>query len=334
MKAALFRGPGSIEIGDVPTPSTGPGEVLVEVKVAGICGSDLEIYRGRRFVKAPLILGHEAAGIVSKVGEGAKDIEIGDRVVIEPNFGCGNCAYCRTGHSNICPNKISLGVNADGVFAEFVKVPRNYLWKIPEGMGFDEAALIEPLAVVLHAMRAVNILPGDNVLTIGGGPIGALATLALQSMSANVAIQEASRSRIDLLRRIGLKKVLGVSAGELEGLIENFFDGERADVVIDTVGVEASMAQAFKAVRPGGKILVVGLGAMEAKILLQQMVRQEIELIGSIIYVDNFREALKIVRKGIIPIKGLITHRFPLTKIQQGFEVSLRQEGLKVLIDL
>ncbi len=333
MRAALFRGPGSIEIGDVPTPKVGPGEILVEVKVAGICGSDLDIYRGKKAVKTPLIMGHEAAGIVSKVGDGARGIEVGDRVVIEPNFGCGDCAYCRTGHSNICPSKVSLGVNADGAFAEFVKVPRNYLWKVPEKMSFDEAVFIEPLSVVLHAMRFVNILPSDNALTIGGGPIGALAALMLQSMNANVAIQEASPLRASLLRGIGLERVLGTSPRETEDLIK-FFDGEKADVVIDTVGTGASLLQALKSIRPGGKILAIGLGDAEAKVDLQQIVRQEIRLMGSIIYVDNFREAIKIIDKGIIPVKRLITHRFPLTKIQEGFMVSLKQEGLKVLIDL
>ena len=331
MKAVLYKGPEVVEVDEVESPSIGSDDVLVRVKAAGICGSDLETYKGKRTVKIPIIIGHEASGDVVEVGSHVSKVAVKDRVTIEPNMGCGRCVYCMTGKSNICPNKISLGINAEGVFAEYVKVPENYVWKIPKDMSYHDAALVEPLAVSVHALKKMEIMAGDNALVIGGGPIGALAALILQSLHANVALQEPVPSRMRILRDLGLK-VWGTSPSDIEDLMGTCFAGEKASVIIDAVGIEASLSQALRVVKPGGRIILIGFGAPEGKINLPQIVRQEIEIRGSIIYVADFPKAIKFIHDGIVPASKIVTHKFSLNDIQKGFDVALRGEGLKVLV--
>lgn len=336
MKACLFKEAYKVACEEVPVPKLPEDSVLVNVKIAGICGSDLEVYRGRRSVRTPIIMGHEAAGVVAEVGKNVKGFNVGDRVVIEPNVYCGNCYYCRRGRMDICENKIVYGITRDGVFAEYVDVPSKFVWKVPEGVPYEIAALADPLGVVLRAIRHINLLPSDNVLVVGGGPIGALAALTLQYMKANVVVTEVLQPRIELLKSIGIKKVVDVSKGDADDVVRQYFEGSRADYVIDAVATNESFAQSFRWVRPGGKIVVLGLLSHKAEVEVYPLVRGTLDIEGSVIYLGDYVDALRLMRREDFSreLFKIITHKFKLGECGKAFEVATSGESLKVLFEV
>ena len=177
MRAAVFLGKEKIEIRDVPIPEIGEDEALVKVAFTGICGTDLHIYKGHLPVDVPRILGHEISGEVVSVGRNSHGIREGDRVVVEPNFSCGRCTYCRIGRKNLCKYKVRLGVDIDGGFAEYVKVKADSLWKLDDSISLEEGALVEPLSVAVRAVNRAGLNVGSTVAIIGAGPIGLLTLL-------------------------------------------------------------------------------------------------------------------------------------------------------------
>lgn len=334
MRACLFKGPFNVGVEYINTPTIGDDDVLVKIKLAGICGSDLEIYRGKRSVKTPLVMGHEAVGIVVKVGKNVKNINVGDRVVIEPNVYCGVCYYCRTGRTNICENKIIYGVTRNGVFAEYVDVPSKFVWKLPDNVDDEVAVLTEPLSVVLRAIRHLNLLPSDNVLVIGGGPMGVLTALILQSMKINVVVTEVLSDRVELLKSLGLK-VVNASMEGFENSVVELLGDSRADYVIDTVANSNSFAQAFKFIRPGGKLIVLGLLSHKAEIEVFPLVRGALKIEGSIIYVGEYFDALRLLKRREFSdlLRKVITHKYKLDECAMALEKNSRGHGLKVLLE-
>lgn len=333
MKAIVLVAPKYAELREVSIPQIEDGEVLIKTKVLGICGSDIESYLGRRHVKTPIIMGHEATGIVTEVGKSVSSITVGDSVVIEPNFYCGKCSSCRIGRTNLCENKIILGATRDGAFAEYVKIPETFTWKIPKNLDLTKAVLIEPLSVILHAIKNVNILPGDNILIVGGGPLGSLFALTLLEMGTNVIIQEVSSSRRAFLEKMGLQ-VTSLSEDELNDKITTAFNGKKADLIIDTVGSGSSISQALKMLKSGGTIVIAGLAGGDALIPVDRIVRHEITIKGSIIYVGEFRKAIKLMEKKADTFGKIITHIFPFSDFEKAFNVAINKEGLKVLMTL
>jgi L-iditol 2-dehydrogenase/L-gulonate 5-dehydrogenase len=330
MKAIVLEAPRCAKIKELEAHPLEDGEVLVRNKALGICGSDIEIYQGHRVVKTPLVMGHEGTGVVVDVEKSVSSLSVGDHVVIEPNFYCGKCSYCRVGRMNLCSNKILLGVTHNGVFAEYVKVPEMYAWKLPTDLDFVKATLIEPLSVVVHALKNISVIPEDNVLVIGGGPIGALSAYYLREMGANVVIQEALSTRKTLLEKIGLR-VAGVS-DEGKNEINDLFDGKGAKLVIDTAGAKTTVIQAFEMLNPGGTIVIVGLTETTAELPVHQVVRKEINIRGSIIYVGEFAKAIELMKKKADLFGKVITHVFPFSDFGKALEVATKRESLKVVI--
>lgn len=315
---------------ELETPRLEHGEVLIMNKAFGICGSDIEIYQGHRVVRTPLVMGHEATGVVVDVEKSVSSLSIGDHVVIEPNFFCGKCPHCRVGRTNLCSNKIVLGVNYDGAFAEYVKVPEMYAWKLPTNLDFVKATLIEPLSVVVHALKDLSVMPGDNVLIIGGGPIGALAAQLLREISANVVIQEALPTRRAILEKMGLQ-VVGTSDEE-EKKINDLFNGKGADLAIDAAGNRTTVIQALKMVKPGGTLVIVGLTETKAELPVHQVVRREINIRGSIIYTGEFAKAIELMRKKADLFSKVITHIFSLSHFKEALEIAVERKCLKAVI--
>ena len=336
LKACVYREPFKVSFEEIPYPKISKNEVMVKVIMAGICGSDLEIYRGKRSVKPPLVLGHEAVGVITDIGENVSGFNVGDTVVIEPNIYCGECYYCRKGRMNICERKIIYGVTRNGVFAEYVEAPSKFLWRIPENMPYEAAVLVEPLSVVLRAIRHLNILPSDNVLVLGGGPIGAMTALTLEYMNTNVVITEIVSSRVKILKEIGIRKVVNTQDPSADEVIKNYFDGDKADYVIDTVGTGRTFAQLFKWIKPGGKAIVLGLTGHKAEVEVFPLVRGELSIEGSIIYVGDYYDAIRLLRRRDFADKivKVITHRFRLEECAKAFEVADKGEGLKVVFQM
>jgi 2-desacetyl-2-hydroxyethyl bacteriochlorophyllide A dehydrogenase len=338
LKACIFKGPYKIGVEEAPIPKISKNDVLVNIKVAGICGSDLEIYRGKRAVKTPIIMGHEAVGIVVEKGRDVENVNIGDFVVIEPNVYCGICYQCRKGRTDLCENKVIYGITRDGVFAEYVDVPSNFVWKLPDKIAYEDAVLIEPLSCVLRALRHLNktILPSDNILIIGGGPLGAIAATILQHMNVNVVVQEILPSRIELLKKIGIEKVVDTSKENADDIMKSYLEGSKADYVLDTVGNTASFSQAIKWIKPGGKMVVMGLLGLKAEVDIYPLVRGTLQIEGSVIYLGDYFDAIKLINKESImqKLRKTITHKYKLDECQEAFKTAEQGRGIKVAIEI
>jgi len=339
LRGCVFKEPYKICIEEVPVPKISENEVLVNTKIAGICGSDLEVYRGKRNVKRPIIMGHEAVGVVVEIGKNVKNVNCGDLVVIEPNIYCGMCRQCVKGRTDICENKVIYGITRDGVFAEYVDVPSRFVWKIPNATSsYEDYVLIEPMSCVLRAIRRFNktLLPSDNVLVIGGGPLGAIAAIILQHMNLNVVVQEVHPTRIELLKKIGIERLVDVSKDKADDDMEKYFGGSKADYVLDTVGNTDSFSQGLKWVGSSGKIVVMGLLGLKAEVEILRLVRETLNIEGSVIYTGDYIDAINLMSNTSLrqKLRKIITSKYKLEECDCAFETAMQGKGLKVVIEV
>jgi 2-desacetyl-2-hydroxyethyl bacteriochlorophyllide A dehydrogenase len=306
MKALVYMGPRRMELQGVPDPEPGPGEVVVATSSAAVCGSDLHGFREaspRRI--PPLVMGHEAVGTVAAVGAAADPALVGRRVVLKPILPCGACAACLAGRTNICPNGRLVGRELSGAFGERFVVPSSGVVAISSEVPDDVATLVEPLANAVHvATRAVS--EGDDVLVIGAGPIGALmARMATEGGAMRVFATDRIPARLELIRAQG---AIPLDAEATEGALREATDGRGVDVVIDAVGVEPTWGLALRAVRPGGRIEAVGLGAGAVAIDSFAVIGKEARITGSFAWTDeDFLRALALVEAGAIDTAGWFT---------------------------
>src|SRR5579859_4319782 len=243
MKALLLSEYSKLEVADLPRPAVAEGEVLVEVAACGICGSDVHGYdgsSGRRI--PPLVMGHEAAGVVAEVGAGVSRFAVGDHVTFDSTVYCGECEYCLSGRVNLCDNRQVIGVSTPdfrraGAFAEYVSVPERIVYKLPDAMSFAEAAMLEAVSVALHAVAISDLKGGETALVIGAGMIGLLTLQAARAAGCRrVFIADVDATRLDLARQFGATETLHLSGGDLVRKIQELTDGEGVDVVLEAVG--------------------------------------------------------------------------------------------------
>lgn len=327
MKAAILTDVGKIVVEDTAVPACGRDEVLIRVKLGGICGSDHTLYHGRFGVPLPVIPGHEAVGIVESMGEGVTGLETGQRVTIQPNFSCGQCALCTSGHGNTCPSKIRLGVDTNGVFAEFVNVPARYVWKIPDPIPDEVAVFAEPLAVGVHAMRITAPNPGDNVLIFGAGIMGLLVLQLAVSRGAKVTACDLAKERLSLANQLGASEILGPDTSHED--YDNTFD-----VIYETSGVPMALDRVIRLAAPLGKIVVLSLPGKDHAIPIDMVVRKELVIKGSLIYTVEFPEALEILQSGKVKTGPLATGRVSLMELNQFMRSFASPERVKTLVEI
>ncbi len=333
MKAALLYGPRDVRVEEVSKPRLEDGEVLIEPRVGGICGSDMSRYRSGPMICPPVVIGHECCGHIVRLGKGVTNFEVGQRVVIQPNCGCGNCLLCRMGRDHLCPRRISLGVTVDGCFAEYVKAPARYVWPITDDITDEQAALVEPLAVAVKTVRRMGNPAGRRVMILGAGPIGLLVVQLLKLNGATVSLADLIERNLLLGRQLGADEVVNVTKYDPRENAGSLTGGEGVDVVVEIAGVTKTFEQAIEIVNPGGKIILVGIPPGVANIPPEPIVRKEIEIIGSFIYsYEDFHRALQLV--GQVEVAPLISHRVPLEDIGQAFDILDKGEGIKVVINL
>jgi L-iditol 2-dehydrogenase len=242
MSAAVMDKPLSIEVKKVNRPEPGPEEALIKVHCIGICGSDVHYYEhgriGRYVVEKPIILGHELAGEVVKVGEKVTNVSVGDRVAVEPGITCGRCEYCKSGRYNLCPDVVFMATPpVDGAWAEYVAVRSDFLFKLPDEMSFEEGALLEPLSVGFHAMRRGKVGPGDRVLVVGLGPIGLLAIQAAKLFGVNeIYGSDVVPFRREMALEMGATGVLNPLDGDVQRQLSHLTEERGIDVIIETSG--------------------------------------------------------------------------------------------------
>jgi len=340
MKAIVYEGPGKLAVREVGKPKTGLNDVLIRVKAAGICGSDLEMARGNRpDVTPPRIPGHEVAGEVAQIGSQVRIFQVGDRVVVEPILSCGECRNCRVGRYNVCRELRFVGVHVDGAFAEFLAMPERQVYKIPEGFSHEEAAVLEPTAVGVHVVKRAQILPGDSVVILGAGPIALqIAQVARRRGAGAIVMTDVLDYRLELAKRLVADHVINSGREDPFPLVSQITGGEGADVVIEVVGSSKTIMQTMDLVRVGGRILVVGLSVerfvTEPPTFWMRQLLKEVTVETSRSYgAGDWPAAIRLASRGDINCKALVTHKFPLEDVARAYEVADKklENSIKVL---
>ncbi|SFQ24860.1 NAD(P)-dependent alcohol dehydrogenase [Caldicoprobacter faecalis] len=327
MKAAVLRKPFEIVIEDRPVPDIGPDEVLIKVMVVGVCGSDVHYYEtgriGRYVVEKPIILGHECAGIVAAVGDNVTRLKVGDRVAVEPGVTCGTCEYCKQGRYNLCPDVEFLATPPfDGAFVQYFKHRQDFVFPIPDHLTFEEAAMIEPLSVGIHAATRANIKPGAKVVVFGLGPVGLMAVVAARAFGANNIIAvDLEEIRLEAAKKLGATLVINAREHDTLKEILDFTGGRGVDVAIEAAGHPKTLQDAMACLCRGGKLLVVGLPVQDSiPINVPEIVDKEVAIYGVFRYANTYPKGVEILSSGIADVKSLITGKFTLEQTAQALE--------------
>ncbi|RKN40059.1 zinc-dependent alcohol dehydrogenase family protein [Streptomyces hoynatensis] len=328
MRALIVDRPGVLRAGEVPDPTPGHGEVIVEVDACGICGTDLHILDGE-FPPAPypLVPGHEFAGRVAALGPGAgTGLEVGQRVAVDPSLFCGHCAACRAGRGNLCEFWGATGDTVDGAFAEYVAVPAANAHPLPDHLSSAAGAMVEPLSCAVHGVRRLGPVLGETVLLVGAGTMGLLLQqLLLAAGARRLVVVDRNAERLAVAARLGATAT-ATSVGEL--------DGERFDAAVDVTGVPAAIEDALSAVRRGGRLLIFGVAAAEARIAVSpfRIYNDEITVIGSMAVLHSYAAALDLAASGQVELDPLVTASFGLDDHAAAFRAVRTGAGVKTQI--
>jgi len=349
MKAAVWYARNDVRIEEVPEPSSPlTGEVKIKVQWCGICGSDLHEYlAGPIFIpveephpltgkKAPVIIGHEFSGDIIEIGENVTGLKVGDRVTASASRSCGKCFWCKRGETVICEVNAGTGLHADGAFAEYVNIPAYDVYKLPSELSYEEAALAEPLAVGVHAMRKGKIQPGDNVVIVGAGTIG-LATLqaARASGAKKIIVVEVAKARKEYAKKFGATLVLDPTEVDVPAKVLEVTDGVGADLGFECVGKQETVLLVLDSVRRGGRMVVVGIFEKPVEINLNFCVFFEKEIIGSLGYNDEFSTVLSYLKDGRLQAEPMITKKIKIDDLlDQGFKelIENSDKNIKIIV--
>jgi L-iditol 2-dehydrogenase len=305
---------------DPPEPS--PTDVIISVQAVGICGSDVHGFMGttgRR--KPPIVMGHEFSGVITATGEQIAAYKVGDRVVGQPLLPCGQCDNCRVGLWNICFNRSGLGMNLNGAYAEAVRVPQQMLYPLPAEMGWEQGAMVEPLAVAMHAVNLTPLKLMDTLVIIGAGTIGLLTLLAARLKGAGkIIVTDLSPHRLEMAQRLGAEVTVNVAQQNPTTVIQGYTNGLGADAVIEAVGVTAAVKQSLEAVHTGGHITWIGNSQPDVALNMQQVVTRELTIRGAYGFNKEFGQAIEAIRTGKIDITPLIEKIAPLDDGPQIFQ--------------
>jgi 2-desacetyl-2-hydroxyethyl bacteriochlorophyllide A dehydrogenase len=328
MKAAVVVTPGTIEIQNVPDPTPGPTDVVVQPAAVGICGTDLHIMDGEFAPSFPVVPGHEFAGEIVAVGSAVTGYAAGDRVAVDPSLFCGHCYYCKRARGNQCENWGAIGVSVSGGAAEYVAAPMANLFRLPEHLAARDAALIEPLSC---AVRGFDVLPrtmADNFLIYGSGTMGLMMMeLAKRAGAATVSIVDLNPERLRTAERLGCTAAV-TSADEL--------DAPRGwDVVIDCTGVQAAIEDGLERVGRGGTFLQFGVASYDARVAIEpyEIYRREITITGSMAVLHTFDRAGQLMAAGVLDPEVFVSHRFPLDSYAEALAQFRAGIGRKILIE-
>jgi L-iditol 2-dehydrogenase len=341
MKALLLTEYKKIELADVPEPSIGDHDVLVRVHACGICGSDIHGYdgsTGRRI--PPLVMGHEAAGVVEAVGQAVRQFRPGDRVTFDSTVSCGRCHFCRRGQINLCDNRRVLGVSCGeyrqhGAFAELVAVPENIVYALPDELPFESAALIEAVSIAVHAANITDIRLGDTVVVVGSGMIGLLAIQAVRLKGAGTIIAtDLEENRLELAKKLGADITINAKGVDIPAEIRKRTSGRGADAALEVVGHVATVNDAIASVRKGGHVTLVGNLSPKIEFPLQSVVTREITVKGSCASQGEYPECIRLLATGAIRVEPLITAKATLAEGPAWFDklYSGMPGAMKVLI--
>lgn len=327
MKAAVINKVGQLQIEEVEIPQPAEHEVRLKVQLAGICGSDSSIFQGKLAAPLPVIPGHEAVGTIEALGSEVSDFQVGQRVTIHPNYFCGECPMCKKGLTNVCRAKIRLGVDINGVFAEYVVVPEAALYRLPDSLPNNIAVFAEPLAVAAHALNQAPLQSEDRVLVFGAGVIGQLTLQLALLKSKDITACDLVASRLELAEKIGARYTISEQSS-LDACEASF------DVIYETSGAPAALEQAIKLAAPGGKIVLLGIPGQSHLVPTVQIVRKELQIFGSMIYADEFSQSIEILNQGLIKTEPLISGVIALDQLAENLENFSAPHRMKTLVKI
>ena len=341
MKALLLTDYKHLELAEVAVPAIGPLDVLIRVRACGICGSDvhgIDGSTGRRI--PPLVMGHEAAGVITEVGRDVDRWKPGDRVTFDSTISCGDCAFCRRGEINLCDHRQVMGVSCGdyrrhGAFAEYVAVPARILYRLPDTLSFDHAALIEAVSVAVHAVSLTPVAPGDTAVVVGCGMIGQLTIQAAKAAGfASVIGVDVDDARLATARAAGADAVLNSRTAAAPAEIRARTGGHGADAVLEAVGMTAPIRTAIDAVRKGGTVTLIGNFSAQIELPLQQVVTRQIRLQGSCASAGEYPKCIDLMARGDIRVDDLISACTPLEDAAAWFDRLYRHEAnlMKVIV--
>ena len=339
MKQAVMVAPGNIEFRQVEYPTPLPEEVLIKIERIGVCGSDIHVYHGLHpYTSYPVVQGHEVAGVIAEVGKDVTGFEPGDLAVFMPQVTCGTCYPCRHGMEHICDQLKVMGFQTSGAAQEYFAVPASKVLKVPENISLDQAAMIEPISVAVHALSRYGDVSGKNVIVLGAGTIGNLVAQVAQASGAHkVLITDISEYKLNMARACGIRCAIHSGQGNLSDAIARELGPDKADVILECVGVQDTITHAIDNARKGSVIVVVGVFGKKPLVDLGLVQDRELTLLGTLMYQKkDYERAIALVSQGLLRLDAMVTHRFPFDQYLQAYHTieQLQGECLKVMIDM
>jgi len=340
MQALVLEDLKNLQIRDVPEPAIGLEDVLIRIKACGICGSDVHGYDGSTGRRVPpIIMGHEASGIITKIGANVHSFKIGDRVTFDSTVSCGDCRFCQSGDVNLCDNRQVLGVSCgdyrrNGAFAEYVSVPQHIVYALPDSFAFEKAALIEAVSIAVHAAKITNIQPGSSAVVVGAGMIGLLAVQAFRAFGCTKIIAiDLEESKLTTARSLGADETFLATDPDLLAKLAAATGGQGPDIAVEVVGAQKSILTAINCVRRGGTVTLIGNLAPAVEIPLQIVVTRQLSLLGSCASAGEYKECIELMENGSINVDPLISALAPLSEGADWFSrLYAREPGLMKVI--
>lgn len=327
-RSAVLNAPNSLDVLDRPVPVPGPHQVLVAVHAVGICGSDVHYYEhgriGEYAVEQPMIIGHEASGVIVGLGEGVVDRSVGQRVALEPGVPCRRCGQCLAGRYNLCPHVVFFATPpVDGAISQLVAIDSEFAHVTPEGLSHEQAAMAEPVSVGVWAAQKARVGPGDRVLVTGGGPIGLLAAQVARAFGGvDVTVTDLNEYRLTLARQLGLV-----------GHRANAPLTQEYDVLLECSGVQPALTDGMSAIARAGRVVLVGMGSDTVSINVPMLQGREITLTGTFRYANTYPLALRLIATGAVRVDEIITHRFGIEETEQALTIARRdRNALKAVV--
>lgn len=339
MIQAVMNSPGVIQFRDIPVPVIKEREVLIKAKRIGICGSDIHVYHGKHpYTSYPVVQGHEVSGEIVQVGAEVNELRPGDKVTIMPQVFCGTCHPCKHGNYHICDNLKVMGFQTTGVASEYFSVSVDKVIKIPDSIGLDEGAMIEPVAVAVHAVSRGGDVKGRKVLVLGAGPIGNLIAQAAKAMGADkVMITDVSDYRLRIAEECNIDYCINSGKEDIGRAIVEKFGAEKADLILDCAGTNMTIDQAITNARKGTDIIVVAVFPEKVPVDLGFVQDRELRLIGTLMYKENdYRTGIELIKDKKIKLQPLITNSFPFKDYKKAYEFieEKKDQALKIIINM
>jgi L-iditol 2-dehydrogenase len=338
MIQAVMVKPGQIIFQNVPIPEVKPDQIKIKIKRIGVCGSDVHVNHGKHpFTSYPVVQGHEISAVVTEIGSKVTNIKVGDKVTVQPQVVCGKCYPCTHGMYNDCEELKVMGFQTTGMASEYFVVDAKKALVLPENISWEHGAMIEPLAVAVHAVRRARDVQGKKILVLGGGPIGNLVAQTAKAMGASdILLAEVSKYRLQAAQKCGLKTIDNAKDDLLEKIIANF-GKDRADYIFECIGINPTMKQAIEYARKGSTIIAVGVFGDLGAINMAFLQDHELSLLGSAMYrEEDYIKAIELVSAGLIDFDTLITHRIKFKDYSDAYKLidEQKDKAMKVIIEM